>query len=617
MSEPINRDPLSAWQHLRAQGGLEVNGRDKDLGGRILNHLDPRASSLEQALSATDMTSFVRAFFEALHPYVSMFRDILDFFEHSDATRGESRWRLQVDDTDLGLEHFREWLTIWDGIATTAITVPAIDAKAAWQLYEILLERRVVQVQLRNSFQNKPLDISNDVRHWVSAYEKGDYLPLPESLNLLRRVPALAKSTLIAFAVLQRLLNLKLTPTLLKELYDEQFRDGRMPGGHCAFDPSDGFNIWTIAQHETDLWLRSFVIALSASSQLPISELTVMGKELDIITDRYPMQAVQVDVTVSDLESVLSLPIWEKRFDLYSVWIATEIIRALKGHDVEIHHDHGRIPFAFKETTIATIHSSPGPFKLISERRIPLEKPKGEGRKGGVQPDHGLWTRTNGREVCKMVIEVKHYKNSSKAKFINVFEDYARALPEGDIYLINHGPAGNAAYEVSRTIRDRCKSIDQLTASNVAAREQLASAVRKCIGDPMPRWPTEPQRLKSSTALLIDVSGSMHATMRSATMNLFIRVLANCELPAKLVAADQKIVGVWETGETGFDELLQLDGGSTDLSQPVSELLNTYKYVLVITDKEGVATIQGVEITPYSEQVVTPPGIEVRVCKKK
>lgn len=76
---------------------------------RILSRLDPRAHSIEQALAAVDMASFVRAFFEALHPYVAMFRDILDFFEHADATRGESQWTLQVEDIDISLEHFREW----------------------------------------------------------------------------------------------------------------------------------------------------------------------------------------------------------------------------------------------------------------------------------------------------------------------------------------------------------------------------------------------------------------------------------------------------------------------------------------------------------------------------
>ncbi|MBI4002800.1 MAG: hypothetical protein HY348_13595, partial [Nitrospira defluvii] len=65
------------------------------------------------------------------------------------------------------------------------------------------------------------------------------------------------------------------------------------------------------------------------------------------------------------------------------------------------------------------------------------------------------------------------------------------------------------------------------------------------------------------------------------------------------------------------DELLRLDGGNTDLSQPVVDLLNSYDSVLVITDKEGVATIQGVDVMSHTAQPAAPPGIEVRVCRNR
>ncbi|HMY54910.1 MAG TPA: hypothetical protein PK671_18250, partial [Candidatus Obscuribacter sp.] len=580
MSALVHRDPLSAWRHLCTLGGLELEGRDEGLDQRILSRLAPQADSIQQALASADMGSFIRAFFEALHPYVAMFRDILDFFEHADATRGESQWTLQVDDIDLGLEHFRQWLAVWDGFAKTGIAVPAIDAKACWELWRVLQNRQTVQDEIQKSFQHNQLNISHDVLQWVWAHKQGTYLPLPKSLNPSQCTPMLAKSAAIALAVLQQLLDQALTPSALMDLYHQHRRS---PHFSRTYDPSDGFDLWTIAQHETDHWLRSFLVALSAASRLPESEICAIGEELNRITDVFPVRHVQVNISIGDLESVLSLPVWEKRFDLYSVWIATEMVRALKGHDVEIHHDHGRVAFAFKETTVATIHSSPGPFKLISERRIPLANPRGEGRKGGVQPDHGLWTTNDGGEVCKLVIEVKHYKNSSKAKFVDVFEDYARALPVAEICLVNHGPIGTAIYEVSKTVQSRCRAIGHLTSSNVELRTELASVVRNCVGEPIPRWLAITQPLNSSKVLVIDVSGSMNRTMRSSAMHSFIRHLAELEQPCKLMAADQQIVGVWDTGEDGFNELLHFEGGSTDLSKPVSELLTRHESVLVIT----------------------------------
>lgn len=603
MSTPIHRDPVAAWQYLCDFGGIELDGRDEGLDKRIHNRLDPSLPCLEDALAAASMEAFAQAFFHSIHPYVEMFRNILDFFEHSEATQGESQWTLQVDEIDIDLEHFRTWLAACDALAKMEIQVPAIDSKAVWELLRTL--GQPIGDELRNSFSKGSLNVANDVRAWVSAYNSDKYLPLPESLVPPACPEELWKSASIALAALQRLLDLGMTPSSLNDIYDNSI----------PLDPSDALDFRTIAQNETDLWLRSFVVALSsAGTLLSDSELAAVGAELEEFTDKFPMRPLQVDVAISDLESILSLPIWKKRYDLYSVWIATEVIRSLDGHDIEIHHDNGRIAFAFKETLVATIHSPPGPFRLISERRIPLENPQGEGRKEGVQPDHGLWMVTHGAEVCKMAIEVKHYKNSAKAKFLDVFEDYARALPHSDVYLVNHGPAGNAVYEVSRCVRDRCNAIGHLTPSNNQTREQLAGAVRECVGEPLISWPSESATTKGTKVLLFDVSGSMKRTMRSDAMNAFVRSLASTELPAKLVAADSTIVGTWNVNESGFAELLRVDGGSTELRGPIVELLDSYESVLVVTDDGGLTTIRDVSVAPHDSQAAAPAGTNVRVC---
>ena len=130
------------------------------------------------------------------------------------------------------------------------------------------------------------------------------------------------------------------------------------------------------------------------------------------------------------------------------------MISALKFHDVQLHHNDGCMEFGFQETVVATIPSSPGPFRLISERKSPLSNPRGEGRKGNVQPDYGLWTEVDEKDVCRMVVEVKHYKESAKRKFLDVFEDYARALADAEIFLVNHGPSGTFD-KLSGDIRER------------------------------------------------------------------------------------------------------------------------------------------------------------------
>jgi hypothetical protein len=607
MGETVHRDPLSAWNYLRDKGGIELDGRDEGLAQHILSRLDPTAASLDEALAMATMESFARAFFTAVAPFTAMFRDILDFFEHAEATKGQDQWTLRVDDIDVGLEHFRQWLTSWTEIAKVTFTVPAIDFRGVWDLHQALSSRTKVGEEIQRSFGNEKLVVPSDVQSWVSAYNGADYLPLPKSLTPPQCPSELLTSASIAQAALLRLTELRLSRRELMAIYQTRAH---------AMDRSDALEFWHIAQNETDYWLRTFVVGLSgAATRLSPDDLKSLGRDLDRITDRYPMRPFEADVSLPDLESVLSLPIWKKRYELYSVWIATEIIRALEGHDVSLHHDNGRIAFAFHETLVATIHSSPGPFTLVSERRSPLENPQGKGRTANVQPDHGLWTTEFASDVCRMAVEVKHYKRSARGPWIDVFEDYARAFPSGSVYLVNHGPVGNAVYDVSNTVSDRCFAIDRLTPFNYESREIFANAVRGCVGQPIVRSKHAAGKIDSDNVLLLDVSASMRPHLRSAAMQAFVRSILATDGPAQLVAVDEAMIGSWPSTEAGFAELLQVGGGNTDLNPSIRGLLQEYKAVVVITDSDGEAGMRAGSIETHPAQAGAPENIRIIVCR--
>jgi hypothetical protein len=607
MEESVHRDPLSAWNYLRDRGGIELEGRDEGLDQLILGRLDPTAESLDDALAATTMEAFAKAFFAATAPFTAMFRDILDFFKHSEATKGQDQWILRMDDIDVSLEHFQQWLTSWTEIARITFTVPAIDFRGVWDLHQALSSRAQINEEIQRSFSNKRLLLPSDVETWVSAYNGADYLPLPKSLTSPQCPSQLLTSASIAQAALLLLTELKLSRSELMAIY--RTRRHKM-------DRSDALEFWHIAQNETDYWLRTFVVGLSAAAtHLSPAELEMLGSDLDRITNRYFMRPFDADVSLPDLESVLSLPIWKKRYELYSVWIATEIIRALEGHDVELHHDNGQIAFAFRETLVATIHSSLGPFTLVSERRSPLDNPRGKGRTANVQPDHGLWTKEHARDVCRMAVEVKHYKRSARGPWIDIFEDYARAFPSGDVYLVNHGPVGNAVYDVSEGVRERSHAIDRLTPFNHESRKEFANAVRTCVGEPIIRWPDDTGLINPHAVLLLDVSPSMRPSLSSAAMETLVKSILDTDRPAKLVAADQAIIGSWPATEAGFIELLQVDGSSTELDNPIRELLQDHRTVVVITDDDGVSTIRTPTMEIHTMQTLAPENTRVILCR--
>lgn len=601
----IHRDAISAWEYLRQHGGIELHGRDEGLDEEIRKRLNPFASTLDEALSQATLEQFAQAFFKSIHSFLTMFRDILAFFEQARAGEGKDNWTLRLDNFDLSLEHFRQWIETWSEAARIKIDVPALNNSALWRIWDVLRSNEIIENSVSNS--RRELDLPNDVKTWVAAYNEERYLLLPESL-LSDSYPAeLVDIVSIIRAAVLKLIEASVTRDQLLDVYRT-----RRPFP----DRSNALEFWMIAQNETDGWLRTFVVALSAAAtKLEPEDLQLISKSIKDIVDKFPRKPVEVEVQLADLESVLSLPIWDKRNELYSVWIATEIVKALHDHEVELHHDQGRITFAFKETEIATIHSSPGPFKLISERWSPLADPHGQGRTGGVQPDHGLWTLKDGVPNCRLSVEVKHYKKSARQPFVDVLDDYSRAFPEANVYLVSHGPVGDILEGLPPDLRERCHVLRKLTAENLDGRQTLAKAVRECVGQPIVRWPAVTTKPVGASALVFDVSGSMKPLLKSAEMNVFVRGLVSSVQPKQLIAVDESVVGSWSATEDGYAALLQSGGGSTTLENPLTELRNEYKEIIVVTDGDGLSTIKTLPVETHPLQASAPHSIKILVWR--
>jgi hypothetical protein len=228
-----------------------------------------------------------------------------------------------VDKLDLVLDHFRQNLVTWRDAAHVKLEVAAIDGRGAWRLLNALQQADAVKPGVRSYIERGNLHVAPDVLAWVEAYRRGDYLAFPPSLLSPHCPEDLRRSSQIAQAILSCIRELNLSRDGLMALYHSRLGN---------FDESDGFNFWTIAQHETDYWLGTFLTALSvATTRLNVAARQALASNLNAILDEYPLRPIDADVSIADIESVLSLPIWKKRYELYSVWIVTEIVRALRG----------------------------------------------------------------------------------------------------------------------------------------------------------------------------------------------------------------------------------------------------------------------------------------------
>jgi hypothetical protein len=222
----VHETPITAWNYLRAQAGIEVDGRDATLTEELRILIDAKQETLEEALSTATMEAFLGAFFQLAQPFVAIFRDILAFFEQARATDGQGQWVLKVGDLDIDLEHFRKEIEKMTPAGKVTLHVPAVDYKAAWRIDEVLRSKNHVQDVVSKSFARwgkesdaESLNLPNDVREWVQAYDSGEYPVLPASLTAGRCPLVLEKVAVIADAAIAVITDLGMNRERLMAAY--------------------------------------------------------------------------------------------------------------------------------------------------------------------------------------------------------------------------------------------------------------------------------------------------------------------------------------------------------------------------------------------------------------
>jgi hypothetical protein len=509
-----------------------------------------------------------------------MFRDIVAFFQAAGASRGREQWRVKLDDAHLDLKDFQSFLASWSKVEAE-LDIPAID----WRRAEALREAAQIVPGLTQSLStflhdDKFAPSSGDaaVDAWLLAYKRGEYRPIPSVLLPHHFGPGLADAAAITWAGIER----------VRTIWGD--RETMMADRHAlTSDMADGLAPGSVAQHETDYWLCTSVHLLGRILRLPAEDQAALGAKLEARYRDLARRKLSFKADVQALERILSLPVWRRRHELYAVWIATEMVRALDGHDVELHHEDGSIVFAFKDTVVATVRSAAPERTLVAERRTPLADPVGKGRTGAVQPDYGVWSEGRGGQRCDLIVEVKHYKREAKGPFRDVLIDYTRAHPGAQVVLVNHGPASAQDEGLDRDAARRSEVLGDLTPTNRSQRDALAALVREAVGEPALR--AFAGGFRPNSVLAVDVSGSMVDWLASDDFERLLTRFAAAGggevalvdsrirdrlAPAKALAAIRTI-----------DDL-----AGTALADPIRALLAEHGVVYVVTDQEGARDLE-------------------------
>jgi|GEM_PF-2725269 len=585
---------VEAWFELQGCG-LEINGRDADLGEMLRLSLNRTSKSLDDALATATLEQFVLGFFSVAGPYVDMLKDLLGFFERASATHGPHQWQLAFDGYLAEVESFKHSLETIVSIAQP-FEVPALSWADATELLHAVTAVDAVRTSVdavRTSFDarfHKQLWARDTrVAEWVQGYNSGDFPLLPASLAPPMDAPAwLGQFWACVMCV----------HATLKNAFRN--RDGAKKFAKSVshqYTPANLYAVDSLASLDSDHWLRSAVVALSVLVRDTTSQKMAQERVCRLF-DGVGRTTLLISTEVSAVETFISLPVWRKRHEFFAAWVAAEMIAAVQEHHVKINHEEGRISLPFTETVVAQIESTTPKLKLLSEKRVPLIDPVGKGRKSGVQPDFGWWETnvdlTSTR--CLLVVEVKHYKKPVVKSWSDVFSDYARAHESARIILVNYGPAGNALKNIAPDWQSRCVIIGDLRPSAFGACALLKEEVRRIIGTVTvsdaeafvaPANAVLP--IRSSCIIAVDVSASMPP---GPVVEALLIEMITVFTPDWLAAIDTQVRDKYVASRKSVSDLLDLPrNDETRLHEPLYALLREHERVLLVTDTQGAQTL--------------------------
>ncbi|RAT97843.1 YfaP family protein [Brevibacillus sp. Leaf182] len=483
MDQPLLQTSVEVWEYLLSQGGMDLKSYDSDILNEMRGKLNipllrgKNDFKQELILHKIDAEQLIIAFFSAVAPFSSMMSDLLVQFEKSGALRTTHNLKIKFDfdakstALEFDLEHFRSW-QIQFIHALRPVYVYEVNPEVLFQLYSDL--RRFLDV---TGLDWNPHH--QEVKRWISDYDS-DSLP---------------KYTIIFPSVGDEEFDRVFSS--LYELWQQVWADclfhnvTRTTGVQTGKDADDYKRC--LQKLESDMWLRQFLLILEVlhSRSIPgtcdAGRLNVwwqdvvqfMTKLLGSITRTLRNKSV----LTQELVSLLELPIWRKRYDLYAAWISTQIMVAMNDSSMTYIHENGTVTFSFSRNHLATSRKYEPTLELWAEVRTPLANPRGKSRQRGIQPDYSLLTEiADAERSTLLVVECKQYRRAGSKNFADALNDYARGRPNARVLIVNYGKGSSSIVSrVDHKFKSSVKVIHEMRPNSVTAIQEFQDYLKETI----------------------------------------------------------------------------------------------------------------------------------------
>lgn len=430
--EKIIDNVVEFWQNICTYGAIDEKYYDKDLIKDLKIALGGKQNeSIETILSKNNISleKFLSEFFKVTKPFSEMLNGLLEMFEEANAHTSDHNISLEFDFNtseyfSFDINYFKSMKEQVQKIEKEFLYLD-ISEYVSWSLIDPFSKF--------TNWQSCIKDIT--ATNWLTEYDQNRWpissIACPQTGN-----KELDEYIIKAWKIWEMFID------ECKKVFNDP-NDARVS--------REKNKEWPFYYLLSDKWPRQFIDKLftfinyfdnqSEAKKLDTSKQVI--ESLKKIFNNPSITKEKHEVWEKTIKEFLELPVWKHRYELYSVWVCTEIMGALDKYNIEYNVIDGKLSFSFGGSHIASIVNSKPELQIWAELKTEWENGETKNRKSRgkhIQPDYSLVVPPiDDVKSTLVVVECKQYKKPSRKNFSEALEDYADGRPESKVILVNYG----------------------------------------------------------------------------------------------------------------------------------------------------------------------------------
>ena len=478
------------WEYIKKYGGLDQKYYDKDIVTDLKASLKlPARGNFDEQLQKSNISTedFLEAFFTTIKPFSEMMCDLLAMFEKAGAKKSNKNILISFNfdkkkkPYKFDIEKFKETIEITERTVQNYSQLN-VTKDIFWRINDIIRKSSI--------FYNEDPDkvIKNkSIRQWIETYYQYIWPNFIPSQPLTGIMPFDQKVNKV-WRIWKRVVEQgKSYDENRKKLIPEIFNASRGEKQGNSYNLA----IWTLAEIDSDNWAGEFIwlfcYRIEKINGLPLDirkdEVLRLENDLDEILKDIYLDLYDDSILEKKLKDFFSLPIWERRYELYAAWVSSQIVSVFETDDLLYHTKDNILNFSFSGTHIASSNKLNPELQFWTELKTKYKKPRSEKRKSNIQPDYFIAINdVNLPESSILVVECKQYKKASSKNFSDAIQDYAYGRPNATVVLVNYGDASQKILKkVDTILHNRVHLIGNMRPDSNDSKESFKKIVLESI----------------------------------------------------------------------------------------------------------------------------------------